>query len=81
MPDRDVSIESSRQWFEITICDLKQSHGELTDAEIESLRFQTGTTNTGRGGRRYLPYAFTEQGVASGRVRGPDPRSPFFLFF
>jgi hypothetical protein len=22
------------------------------------------TSNTGRGGRRYLPYAFTEQGVA-----------------
>ncbi len=29
------------------------------------LRFQIGTSNaTGRGGRRYLPFAFTEQGVA-----------------
>jgi hypothetical protein len=26
------------------------------------LKFET--SNTGRGGRRYLPYAFTEQGVA-----------------
>jgi hypothetical protein len=27
-------------------------------------RSQFATSNTGRGGRRYLPYAFTEQGVA-----------------
>ena len=26
--------------------------------------FQIGTPKTGRGGSRYLPYAFTEQGVA-----------------
>jgi phage regulator Rha-like protein len=36
----------------------------LTLEETESLRFQIGTSNEGRGGRRYLPYAFTEQGVA-----------------
>jgi phage regulator Rha-like protein len=29
---------------------------------FESLRFQIGTSN--RGGRRYLPFVFTEQGVA-----------------
>jgi len=28
------------------------------------LRAQLATSNTGRGGRRYLPFAFTEQGVA-----------------
>lgn len=28
------------------------------------LRLQIATSKTGRGGRRYLPYAFTEQGVA-----------------
>jgi len=28
------------------------------------LRSQTVTSNAGRGGRRYAPYAFTEQGVA-----------------
>lgn len=35
----------------------------LTSEEAKRLRFQIGTSN-GRGGRRYLPYAFTEQGVA-----------------
>src|SRR6202012_4803347 len=31
--------------------------------EEERLRCQIGTSNTGRGGRRYLPHAFTEHGV------------------
>jgi hypothetical protein len=30
----------------------------------EALRCQIGTSKAGRGGRRYRPYAFTEQGVA-----------------
>ena len=30
----------------------------------DSLRLQTATSKPGRGGTRYLPYAFTEQGVA-----------------
>jgi hypothetical protein len=37
---------------------------QLTEAEWIALRSQTVTSKTGRGGRRYLPYAFTEQGVA-----------------
>lgn len=37
---------------------------QLAAEEWESLRCQIGTSNEGRGGRRYLPYAFTEQGVA-----------------
>ena len=37
---------------------------QLTAEESETLRFQTGTSNTSRGGRRYMPYVFTEQGVA-----------------
>ncbi len=36
---------------------------QLTPEETERLRFQSGTSK-GRGGRRYRPYAFTEQGVA-----------------
>jgi hypothetical protein len=36
----------------------------LTEAEASSLRSQFVTSNPGRGGRRYLPYAFTEHGVA-----------------
>ena len=37
---------------------------QLTREELKFLRFQNGTSKTGRGGTRYLPYAFTEQGVA-----------------
>lgn len=45
---------------------------ELTQAEFDRLRCQIGISN-GRGGRRYLPYAFTEQGVAmlSSVLRSP----------
>ena len=35
----------------------------LTDEEYDNLRFQLGTSKV-RGGRRYNPYVFTEQGVA-----------------
>jgi ORF6N domain len=37
---------------------------QLTSTEAASLRSQIATSNKGRGGRRYAPYAFTEQGVA-----------------
>jgi ORF6N domain len=37
---------------------------QLTVEEAVTLRCQIGTSKAGRGGRRYLPYAFTEQGVA-----------------
>jgi len=44
---------------------------QLTKAEFDALRCQSGISNlksqdgrSKRGGRRYLPYAFTEQGVA-----------------
>jgi hypothetical protein len=37
---------------------------QLTKAEAEALRSQFVTSNKGRGGRRYAPYVFTEQGVA-----------------
>ena len=41
---------------------------KLTTAEVDSMRCQFGTSNEtlhlGRGGRRYLPYVFTEQGVS-----------------
>lgn len=36
----------------------------LTKVEAENLRSQIATSSSGYGGRRYLPYAFTEQGVA-----------------
>lgn len=37
---------------------------QLTSAETTALRSQIATSNDGRGGRRYAPYVFTEQGVA-----------------
>jgi hypothetical protein len=39
---------------------------ELTQNEVNSLRCQIGTLKTGERGRhqKYLPFAFTEQGVA-----------------
>lgn len=36
---------------------------QLTQEEFDNLRFQNGTSSE-HGGRRYLPYAFTEQGVS-----------------
>jgi hypothetical protein len=36
---------------------------QLTADEAEALRSQNVTSNTARGGRRYLPYVFTEHGV------------------
>ena len=36
---------------------------QLSQEEFQNLRFQFGTSSLW-GGRRYLPYAFTEQGVA-----------------
>lgn len=40
---------------------------KLTKEEYDSLKFQSGTSNgeqSGRGGRRYYPYAYTEQGIS-----------------
>ena len=37
---------------------------QLTESETHLLRSQFATSKEGRGGRRYRPYAFTEQGVA-----------------
>lgn len=37
---------------------------QLNTDEAAALRSQIATSNSGRGGRRYAPYVFTEQGVA-----------------
>ena len=37
---------------------------QLEDQEVANLRSQIGISNQIHGGRRYRPYAFTEQGVA-----------------
>jgi len=37
---------------------------QLDETEAAALRSQIATSKIGRGGRRYAPYVFTEQGVA-----------------
>lgn len=37
---------------------------QLTQKELNALRSQSVISNVGRGGRRYRPYVFTEEGVA-----------------
>ena len=37
---------------------------QLSEQEWHNLRFQIGTSSSSRGGRRYMPFVFTEQGVA-----------------
>lgn len=36
---------------------------QLTEEEMSSLRRQIGTSSSAHGGRRYLPYVFTEHGA------------------
>jgi phage regulator Rha-like protein len=36
---------------------------QLSEDETDALRCQIGTSNAGRGGRRYRPFAFTEHGA------------------
>jgi hypothetical protein len=38
---------------------------QLCNKEYESLMFQIGTSNKGRGGRRKAPFVFTEYGIAA----------------
>lgn len=47
---------------------------QLTVQELEALRSQIATSKTGRGGRRTLPWAFTEHGVVmAATVLNSDP--------
>jgi len=55
---------------------------QLTPEEAKNLRFQNGISSSGYGGRRYLPHAFTEQGVAtlSSVLRSRQSINPFPLW-
>ena len=48
---------------------------QLSAEEFESLRSQFATSNTGRGGRRYLPHAFTEHGAMMAAMVLNSPRA------
>jgi len=47
----------------------------LGDAEYGGLRSQIATSNRGRGGRRYLPYVFTEHGAIMAATVLNSPRA------
>jgi len=48
---------------------------QLTDEEFAALRSQFATSNIGRGGRRYLPYVFTEHGALMAATILDSPRA------
>lgn len=52
------AVKRNMERFPVSFC------FQLTEEETQNLRFQIGTSSLNYGGRRYLPYVFTEQGVA-----------------
>ena len=55
------AMKRNIEWFPEDFC------FQLTKKEIENLKFQIGTSSLEKenyGGRRYLPYAYTEQGIS-----------------
>ena len=52
------AVKRNNERFPVSFC------FQLNEEEVENLRFQIGTSSLNYGGRRYLPYVFTEQGVA-----------------
>lgn len=55
---KDFMFQLTKEEF-----DTLRLQNETSDP-TQPLRLQSETSKTGRGGTRYLPYAFTEQGVA-----------------
>ena len=54
---------------------------QLTEKEHESLRLQFATSKKGRGGRRFIPYAFTEHGaVMASTVLNSKPAVDMSVF-
>lgn len=52
------AVKRNMERFPLSFC------FQLNEEEAEILRFQIGTSKLSYGGRRYLPYVFTEQGIA-----------------
>jgi hypothetical protein len=50
--------------FQLTKEEFESLRFQIETSETNSMRSQSETSKKGRGGTRYLPYAFTEQGVA-----------------
>ena len=67
-PEETASAESLR--LQIATSNVETSKNK---AKSEVLRSQIAISSSGRGGRRHMPYAFTEQGIAmlSGILKSP----------
>ena len=52
------AVKRNIERFPVSFC------SQLTEEEVQNLRFQSGTSSVSYGGRRYLSYVFTEQGIA-----------------
>ena len=63
--NRNIERFPEKYRFQITKEEWENLQSQLTNSGKSSLRFQNGTLKEGRGKhRKYLPYVFTEQGVA-----------------
>ena len=60
----DFMFQLSDEEVETLRSQIVTSNTQVSIIKGVKLRFQFGTSKKGRGGRQYLPYAFTEQGVA-----------------
>ena len=49
--------------FQLTVDELESLRSQIVTSNAEVMRSQNATSKTGRGGRRYLPYVFTEHGA------------------
>ena len=61
-----VTLENKENMKSQNATSSYEKNGEFQNNNLlkDSLRFQNGTSKYLQGGRRYLPYAFTEQGVS-----------------
>ncbi len=59
----DFAFQLTTEEMRTLRCQIGTSSSSHAETQV-GLRFQNGTSKKGRGGRRYRPHAFTEQGVA-----------------
>jgi hypothetical protein len=61
---RNIERFPSEFMFQLTHDEFARLRFQIGTSNEPILRSQNGTSSSGHGGRRYLPYAFNEQGVA-----------------
>jgi hypothetical protein len=63
VPTKSLNLAVKRNKNRFPTDFVFQINNDEFDHVKEFLRFQSETSNSGRGGRRYLPYVFTEHGA------------------